>query len=132
MDSRIDFVSRIYASAYEISEKTGMSAELIIAQAVQETGWGEKILTGTNNIFNIKADSSWTGKKKEFTVSEYVNGKVVLVTSSFRVYDSYEEAITDRVAFLKSNSRYSKLFSGEVLGDFLQESITLHHMERKS
>jgi trimeric autotransporter adhesin len=55
------FINMIYPGAVKASQQTGISVRLILAQAAQETGWGNKILLGSNNLFNIKADKSWAG-----------------------------------------------------------------------
>lgn len=64
MSNKIDFILSIYDAAKKVSAQTGMSVDLILAQAAQETGWGEKVLPGTNNLFNINADASWAGQVK--------------------------------------------------------------------
>jgi hypothetical protein len=119
MSKQTDWIQSIAPYAKQASLQTGMSAELMLAQAAQETGWGQKVLSGTNNIFNIKADASWTGETKTFQVPEFINGKVVTVEATFRSYASVEDAFVDRVNFLKSNPRYAKsgLFDEGTLGN---------------
>ena len=73
--AKIDFIKSLYCPARIVGAQTGCSWELIIAQAAQETGWGEKTLPGTNNVFNIKAFGGWTGPSEKFKVWEKVNGK---------------------------------------------------------
>ncbi len=117
MQQRINFIQEIFPAAKKVSDTTGIPLEFILAQAALETGWGQKILPGTKNLFNIKADPSWKGQVKEFKVPEYYNGKLVYEVSKFRVYNSYEESIYDWLNFLQKNPRYSKLFDPEVKGD---------------
>ncbi len=73
---------------------------LTIAQAILETGWGanNKI---PNNLFGIKADSSWKGKKELVRTHEYVNGKKIYVNAYFRVYDNIYDSLKDRYLFLQ-------------------------------
>lgn len=125
MSAQTDFIASIYWPAKDISDKTGLSLQTMLAQAAQETGWGAKVLPGTNNIFNIKADSSWKGATVTVTVPEYINGTYLNVPSKFRVYESVEAALLDRVNFLQSNPRYSSLFQQGTLGNFEREAITL-------
>jgi flagellum-specific peptidoglycan hydrolase FlgJ len=120
MTTRIDFIREVRDAANSASEITGMSAELMIAQAVQETGWGQKVLSGTNNIYNIKADSSWTGPKATFSVKEFIGGQWVTVDADFRVYETVQESLIDRVNFLQDNPRYSEIFNEERNAPFLQ------------
>lgn len=104
-----------------------MSWELILAQAAGETGWGAKVLSGTNNIFNIKAIGGWKGPSKTFNVWEMENGKKVWKLQPFRVYGSYHESLTDRIAFLQQNKRYRKagLFDTGTKGDLRKEATAL-------
>jgi flagellum-specific peptidoglycan hydrolase FlgJ len=57
------FNANIYPGAKKISDDTGSSLELVLAQTALETGWGQKVLPGTNGLYNIKADASWHGKE---------------------------------------------------------------------
>ena len=92
-DDQIEFAASLYCPALMYADQTGCSWELIIAQAIQETGWGEKCLPGSNNIFNIKADPGWSGPKKRYHVREVIDGKVVWVDDEFRVYPSYAKSL---------------------------------------
>lgn len=123
------FVADLYPAATKVAKDTGMSRELILSQAALETGWGEKVLPGTNNYFNIKATPDWTGPTKTFKVPEYdaTSGKTVMEDAQFRVYGSKEEALTDRVKFLQENPRYGKsgIFDAGVKGDLIKEATAL-------
>jgi flagellum-specific peptidoglycan hydrolase FlgJ len=55
-EDKLNFIKSLYCQARAIAAETGCSWELILAQAALETGWGERVLPGTNNVFNIKAD----------------------------------------------------------------------------
>lgn len=126
-EDKLAFISNLYCPARVVAAETGCSWELILAQAAQETGWGEKVLAGTNNIFNIKADPSWTGPTKVFRVWEEVNGKIVWQDDPFRVYPNTVAALRDRVKFLQENKRYAKagLFDPGVKGDLQKEAQAL-------
>jgi peptidoglycan hydrolase-like protein with peptidoglycan-binding domain len=127
MNDKEKFIADLYPAAAKISQETGMSKELILAQAAQETGWGEHVLPGTNNIFNVKASADWTGPTKTFNVWEIENGKKVWKDQSFRVYGSVEEALRDRVKFLEENPRYAKagLFDAGTKGNLEKEAAAL-------
>ncbi|MGO4260709.1 XVIPCD domain-containing protein [Lysobacter sp. TAB13] len=127
MGKKEEFIADLYPAAMRVSKQTGMSAELILAQAALETGWGEKVLPGTNNIFNIKDSKGWDGPTKTFNVWEIEGGKKVWKDQDFRVYGSIDEALTDRVKFLKENGRYAKagLFDEGTLGNLEKEAKAL-------
>ena len=122
------FIADLYPAARKISEETGQSWELILAQAATETGWGQKVLPGTNNLYNIKADSSWHGETKTFNVKEYDKaGNAHMSEEKFRVYGSYEESLRDRMAFLETNPRYAKagIYDPGVKGNLEKEAHAL-------
>jgi flagellum-specific peptidoglycan hydrolase FlgJ len=122
------FIADLYPAARRISEETGQSWELILAQAATETGWGQKVLPGTNNLYNIKADSSWHGETKTFNVKEYDKaGNAHMSEEKFRVYGSYEESLRDRMAFLETNPRYAKagIYDPGVKGNLEKEAHAL-------
>lgn len=127
MTDKDKFVANLYPAAVKVSQETGMSKELILAQAAQETGWGQHILAGTHNIFNIKASANWTGPTKSFRVWEIEDGLKIWKNQDFRVYGSTEEALRDRVKFLQDNHRYTKagLFDDGTKGDFAKEAAAL-------
>jgi peptidoglycan hydrolase-like protein with peptidoglycan-binding domain len=108
MNDKEQFIADLYPAASKVSQQTGMSMELILAQAALETGWGEKVLPGTHNIFNIKASPDWHGPTKTFIVPEFEHG-------------------TDRVKFLQENSRYAKagLFDEGTRGNLEKEANAL-------
>ncbi|WP_144161577.1 glucosaminidase domain-containing protein [Paraburkholderia sp. BCC1885] len=126
-DDKLQFIKNLYCPARQCADETGCSWELILAQAAQETGWGEKVLPGSNNIFNIKADSSWTGESKVFHVWEMKNGQKVWEDDPFRMYPSILDALRDRQKFLAENPRYKAagLYHDGVKGNLAGEANAL-------
>ena len=121
------FIAELYPAAVKISRETGISKELILAQAAQETGWGQHALADTHNIFNIKASADWDGPTKTFKVWEIEHGQKVWKDQEFRRYESAEEALRDQIKFLQENPRYTKagLFDEGTKGDFAKEAAAL-------
>ena len=106
-----DFVTAITESAKQVEAKLNIPFEVVIAQAALETGWGKKVITtdqgnSSNNLFNIKADSRWSGEKTSVDTLEFEQGAMVKKREPFRVYDSIAESVNDYVKFLSSNERY--------------------------
>jgi flagellum-specific peptidoglycan hydrolase FlgJ len=98
------FIEDLKIEAIEIYKKYGILPSVIIAQAALETGWGKSELAlKSNNLFGIKADKSWNGKKINMKTSENFNDTIY---DNFRVYDSKSESIKDYGEFLKNNKRY--------------------------
>tara|TARA_R110002012_G_scaffold68798_3_gene178566 strand:+ start:6837 stop:7883 length:1047 start_codon:yes stop_codon:yes gene_type:complete len=106
------FIQTLTAPAQAASANTGVPAELILAQAALETGWGRHEITtrsGANsyNVFGIKAGSQWEGKTTDIVTHEYINGRRTQVVDTFRVYDSFEHAFTDYAGLIGNNPRYA-------------------------
>lgn len=107
---KVSFISRIVA-AMEGMETGGFFKSVIIAQAALESNWGRSTLSVRhNNYFGIKAGKSWKGKSVNMRTGEVLDGKMVVISSNFRVYDSISESIVDRNRLLRT-SRYKKVES---------------------
>lgn len=73
----------------------GPPANFNIAQSFLESGHGmSELATKANNLFGIKADSSWTGDTYK----------------GYRKYASWKDSIADHTKFLKSNANYKPLW----------------------
>ena len=110
------FVERMLPAAQGASQASGIPAQLIMAQAALESGWGRREIhaaDGSNsyNLFGIKADRSWQGPVAETSTTEYVNGIAQKTRATFRAYGSYEEAFSDYAQFLVSNPRYANVLA---------------------
>lgn len=108
------FVSRLLPAAQRASQASGVPAQLIMAQAALESGWGRREIrtedgNASYNLFGIKADRSWKGPVVETTTTEYVNGVAQKTQATFRAYGSYEEAFSDYAEFLVTNPRYANV-----------------------
>ncbi|QEM84243.2 flagellar assembly peptidoglycan hydrolase FlgJ [Halomonas binhaiensis] len=107
-----DFLARLAEPAQEASRNSGVPAELMLAQAALETGWGRREIAAPNggnsyNLFGIKAGSQWRGPTTRITTHEVVNGTRQRICDEFRVYGSFEEAFTDYARLVTGNSRYA-------------------------
>ena len=110
------FVSRMLPSAQRASQASGVPAQLIMAQAALESGWGKREIRSEDgktsfNMFGIKADKNWKGPVVEATTTEYVNGVAQKTQARFRAYGSYEESFADYARFLTSNPRYANVLA---------------------
>lgn len=79
-----------------------------MAQAALETGYGTSgLMTKANAYFGIKAGSSWDGKVYSSATGEVYNGVSVVVTATFRAYDSKADSVEDYYNLITTSSRYS-------------------------
>lgn len=103
---KIDFMKNIAEKSKANYYKYDILPSITTAQAVLESGWGQSYLAkNSNNIFGIKADKGWNGKRIELATTENYDKKIM---ASFRVYSSIEESIKDQGKFLAENKRYSE------------------------
>ena len=110
-DSPQAFVDDLWPQARDAAADLGVNPEVLIAQAALETGWGKSMLRGVDgsnsfNLFGIKADASWQGRKVFSDTVEYHDGLMRKERAAFRAYDSPAESFNDYVDFLRSNPRY--------------------------
>lgn len=83
-----------------------------MAQAALETGYGTSgLMTKANAYFGIKAGSSWTGKVYSSSTGEVYNGVSVVITATFRAYDSKAESVADYYNLITQSSRYAAAVS---------------------
>lgn len=107
-----EFLHELHGPAQAASRTTGVPAELILAQAALETGWGRHEIptadgNNSHNLFGIKAGSQWQGETTDITTTEYVDGRAVKMVDRFRVYDDFEAAFTDYARLIGDNPRYA-------------------------
>jgi len=113
------FITKFAPYAIEAEKKYGLPAAGVLAHAALETGWGNHILTGyppngnekiaTNNIFNIKKSSNWTGPTVSKEVWEERNGQNVDEVHEFKVYSDFQESFNDYAKLLTTVERYKKV-----------------------
>ncbi|ERL50799.1 flagellar assembly peptidoglycan hydrolase FlgJ [Halomonas huangheensis] len=113
-----EFVARLSEPAEAASRTSGVPAELILAQAALETGWGRREIATANggnsyNLFGIKAGSSWQGPTTRITTHEVADGQRYRIQDDFRVYGSFEEAFTDYARLISDNPRYASVATAD-------------------
>ncbi len=99
------FYDFFWPHALTASQSTGISPEVIFAQAALESSWGRS--APGNNYFGIK------GAGGNQTTQEYINGKWVTITDSFRRYTSPADSALDWANFLGKYKRYDPVFSAQ-------------------
>ena len=108
-----EFVRSILEPAKSAAQLLGTSAEVIIAFAALETGWGKHIIerpdgTSSNNLFGIKSHSQEDKISGAVTAktTEYINNTPIKLNQSFRSYASRSDSVADFADFLQTNPRY--------------------------
>ncbi|SHE53270.1 glycoside hydrolase family 73 protein [Clostridium fallax] len=118
--SNKQFIEEITPAAIDIYKKYKILPSVVISQAILESGWGKsKLSEEGNNLFGIKADKSWDGKKIKMSTKENYDDKI---NDYFRVYNSKKQSIEDYGKFLATHKRYKE--SGVFKGKTYIEQIT--------
>ncbi|WP_417223747.1 flagellar assembly peptidoglycan hydrolase FlgJ [Amphritea sp.] len=111
-DSPEQFVATLLPLAESVAAELGVDPKVLLAQSALETGWGRYLVQtpeGTShNLFNIKADSRWSGEKAQVGTVEFRDGVAQREQAAFRVYDSYEQSFRDYADFLRGSTRYQE------------------------
>ena len=125
----VNFVRALAPHAAEAAKKLGVSVRALLAQAALETGWGKHLPShgdgsSSNNLFGIKAGSSWDGDKVSVPTLEYENGVAVRRRDQFRAYDSPSESFADYASLLADSPRYAQaLGQGENIAGFARALV---------
>jgi flagellar protein FlgJ len=98
------FAAQVAPLIQSAARQLGVSPRILLAQTAIETGWGRSVVG--NNLFGIKAGSSWTGDTVNAATHEYENGQYVSITDSFRAYPSYQASVQDFVTMVQNSPRY--------------------------
>jgi len=111
INSASDFVKQLRPYAEQAAKKLGVDANILLAQAALETGWGKHVIKSadgqsSHNLFNIKADKSWKGQQTTVNTLEFKQGVAKKEMAGFRSYNSYQESFDDYVQFIQNNPRY--------------------------
>jgi flagellar protein FlgJ len=106
-----EFVHALWPHAERAGRELGIDPRAIVAQAALETGWGQRQIRDADgrsafNLFGIKADGNWDGRRIGVTTLEYEAGLPAPVRAQFRGYGSLAEGVADYVRFLRGNARY--------------------------
>lgn len=102
------FIDSILSGAQEAHKKYGVFASVTLAQSALESAWGKDAIS--NNLFGIKADASWKGKKVLVDAHEVHQGRRIPVKAWFRAYMSPSASVIDHALFLSQNKRYKEAF----------------------
>ena len=108
-----DFITSIWPIAKQAASLIGLDPKILVAQAILETGWGKCITKdadgiSTNNLFNIKADTSNKYESVRVQTTEYLANKPIKTNAAFKKYPSIEHSLNDYISLIRGNRRYQK------------------------
>ena len=101
------FISEVAPGAIAAQHRYGVPAAVTIAQAIDESGWGQSQLAAQeHNLFGIKGTGP--AGSVPMPTQEYVNGQAVSTSASFRAYHNAAESIEDHGRLLARSGYYQQ------------------------
>ncbi len=117
------FISQIVPGAMAAQSRYGIPAAVTIAQAIDESGWGQSALAiRDHNLFGIKGTGP-AGSDVQPT-QEYQNGQWVTVSAPFRVYHNVAESIADHGQLLATGPSYQQAMADRHHPDAFATDLT--------
>jgi flagellum-specific peptidoglycan hydrolase FlgJ len=117
------FLNEVVPGALAAQRQYGIPAAVTIAQAIDESGWGQsQLATQDNNLFGIKG----TGPAGSVVVptEEYENGQPVTVNAQFRAYSNVAQSINDHSLLLATGSAYQQAMADRRSPDAFANALT--------
>ena len=121
-----EYIEKIAPAVQRACKRYGYLPSVLIAQSCLENGYGIRdyfdnpqieLLLKHNNMVGIKSDllnsswndkTVWTGESLTKETPEEEGGKKIIITDSFRKYDTIERSFADFLLFLKYASNNGK------------------------
>jgi flagellum-specific peptidoglycan hydrolase FlgJ len=117
------FIQEIAPGAIAAQRQYGVPAAVTIAQAIDESGWGQSQLAAQDhNLFGIKG--SGPAGSVLMPTQEYENGQWVTINAPFRVYNSAAESISDHTLLLATSSSYKQAMADRADPDTFANDLT--------
>jgi len=117
------FISLIAPGAEAAQQRWGVPAAVTIAQAIEESAWGNSQLAAQyHNLFGIKG----TGPAGTVALptSEYLSGQWVTIDAQFRVYHNVAESIADHAELLATSGYYQRAMADRSVPDAFANDLT--------
>ena len=117
------FISLVAPGAIAAQQRYGIPAAVTIAQAIDESGWGQSALaTADHNLFGIKGTGP--AGRDMLPTREYENGAWVTRSAPFRVYHNIAESIEDHGRLLATVPAYQHAMASRRLPDAFATALT--------
>jgi flagellum-specific peptidoglycan hydrolase FlgJ len=117
------FINEVAPGAVATQRRYGIPAAVTIAQAIDESGWGQSVLaTQDRNLFGIKG--SGPAGSDSLPTEEYENGRWRATTAPFRVYHNFAESINDHGELLATSDYYTQAMAERNDPNSFAEALT--------
>ena len=117
------FISMVAPGAIAAQQRYGIPAAVTIAQAIDESGWGQsELATADHNLFGIKGTGP--AGRHLLPTQEYEDGAWVTRTAPFRVYHNVAESIADHSRLVATSPAYRQAMADRHLPDAFAAALT--------
>ena len=117
------FISLVAPGAVAAQQRYGVPASVTIAQAIEESAWGQSGLAAQyHNLFGVKG--SGPAGSVSLPTSEYEGGRWVTVDAGFRVYHNDAESIADHAELLATSGYYTRAMGDRAVPDAFANALT--------
>jgi flagellum-specific peptidoglycan hydrolase FlgJ len=107
MPAQQAFIDQVAPGAVAAQRQYGVPAAVTIAQAIDESGWGQSSLAiRDHNLFGIKG--AGPAGSDVLPTQEYDGGQPVTRMASFRAYDNFAQSIEDHGKLLATSGYYGQ------------------------
>jgi flagellum-specific peptidoglycan hydrolase FlgJ len=117
------FISLIAPGAVAAQQRYGVPASVTIAQAIEESAWGQSSLAARyHNLFGIKG--SGPAGSVTLPTQEYENGSWVTIDAQFAVYHNDAESVADHAELLATSGYYTRAMADRAQPDAFANDLT--------
>jgi flagellum-specific peptidoglycan hydrolase FlgJ len=117
------FINQVAPGAVAAQHTYGVPAAVTIAQAIDESAWGQSTLAARdNNLFGIKGTGP--AGSDSMPTQEFQNGEWVTTTAPFRVYDNIAESINDHGKLLATSGYYTAAMAARNAPNSFAQALT--------
>ena len=115
------FLDLLYKEALAVAVTYYIDPLILLTQAAHETGWLRSCRG--NNLYGIKAGSSWLGETVDFTTHEVVKGERRPYVLRFRAYPRFRDSMEDYCKLISSATRYVAAWNNRDKADIYFDEI---------
>ncbi len=117
------FINQVAAGAIAAQKAYGVPASVTIAQAIDESAWGQSTLAAQDhNLFGIKGTGP--AGSVSFATQEFQNGQWVTISAQFRAYDDVTQSIADHGKLLATSGYYTAAMAARSAPDQFAQALT--------
>ena len=117
------FIDQVAPGAIAAQRTYGVPAAVTIAQAVEESGWGQSTLAvQDHNLFGIKG--AGPAGSDSYPTQEFQNGQWVTTTAQFRAYHDIAQSIEDHGKLLATSGDYTAAMAVRQTPDSFAQALT--------